>query len=958
LWVAPMIGRTISHYKITEKLGQGGMGVVYKARDQMLRRDVAVKVLPEGAIADEATRKRFHQEALALGRLNHPNIETVYEFGSEDGIDFVVTEYIPGRTLAKLIGLDQFTEPEIRRLGAQIGFALEEAHQQGVLHCDLKPANILVTPKRQMKLIDFGLAKLAARGESETTLTQTCGERAGGTLAYLAPERLKGKPPTRQSDIYALGIVLYELATGKRPFAEDSPAALIGAILSQVPPTVREVKPGVSEDLEHTIGKCLEKEPEKRYASASELIADLAPSVATGAGQPGGGRPSRKPRRWVRAISTLSLVVALILAYWFIEGSRSLSFTARDWILIADLENQTGDPLFDRSLTDAFTVSLEQSKYANVFPRSRVNQTLPRMGRKAADRIDEQIGRELCVREGIRGLVTLSIAKVGRQYALSARLLNPQTGDTIRSYLERAGNEDRVLDALGTIAGRIRRNLGESLPSIRQSERPLPQVTATSLRALKAYSDGRDLWTKGDYHAAVSQYQEAVKIDPDFAMAHAALGIAYCSHILNNRPQCKEEFRKALDHTDRVTDRERLYLQASAESNVGQFDEAVRFWNQYLNAYPDDSVARYDFGTDLMHNRRTEEAIHNFQEVIRVAPRYAPAYINLATSYCIILKYPEALASYKRAFELEPTWIVNTNLNDEYGFALVKSGDTAGARQVFTLALAKPDMKRFGLRSLALLDLYQGKWRDATARLREAIGLEQADVTPATDQARLGEARDRFHVAAVLGAEGDKSGEVEELDRASRALDQEPVPMPVISALLGMAYSRAGALDKAERILRGIRGQLEPNNSAQSADFHRLEGEVALARGNTDRAIEVISLAERESRLAGGALEVASLAYAYDRAGQSQKAIAEYERLVTMKQDCLGWEAQHFWMAAHSRLAELYAARKEGAKTVQWLDALERLWKDGDADLAPMQRLGRLQKLVAQQGFTGGGHFK
>ena len=304
----------------------------------------------------------------------------------------------------------------------------------------------------------------------------------------------------------------------------------------------------------------------------------------------------------------------------------------------------------------------------------------------------------------------------------------------------------------------------------------------------------------------MSQYQEAVKIDPDFAMAHAALGIAYCSHILNNRPQCKEEFRKALDHTDRVRTGSVL---PPGKRRIER--RPIRRSGPVLESIPeciaDDSVARYDFGTDAMHNRRTEEAIHNFQEVIRVAPRYAPAYINLATSYCIILKYPEALASYKRAFELEPTWIVNTNLNDEYGFALVKSGDTAGARQVFTLALAKPDMKRFGLRSLALLDLYQGKWRDATARLREAIGLEQADVTPATDQARLGEARDRFHVAAVLGAEGDKSGEVEELDRASRALDQEPVPMPVISALLGMAYSRAGALDKAERILRGIRGR-------------------------------------------------------------------------------------------------------------------------------------------------------
>lgn len=936
------VGRAISHYRVIRKLGAGGMGVVYLARDERLSREVALKILPEGSIADEAARKRFHKEALALARLNHTNIGTVYEFGSEDGIDFVVTEYIQGSTLTAQIAERQFTDREIHLLGAQIASALEEAHHQGVLHCDLKPDNMIVTGKGHLKLIDFGVAKLLCRGDSDFTQTLTQAQGIAGTLPYMAPELLRGEPPTEQSDIYALGAVLYELATKRRPFAGDSPAALVGAILSQALPDVRESNPAISEDLARTIARCLNRDPGARYRSAAELGAELTSALAVELTRPAG--PNRwalfgkRPLRGLLGIAALT--VAIVLGYMFLGGGRALSFSPRDWILTADLENLTGDPLFDRSLGDAFTISLEQSKHANVFPRSRVNEVLRRMGKAAGSRIDEATGRELCVREGIRGLVTFTISKVGRHYALSARLLNPQTGDTVRSYLEQAREEDRVLDALGKVATRIRRDLGESLPFIRSNERPLAQVTTQSLRALKAYSDARYSWDKGAYETGLRQYQEAVTLDPDFAMAHAALASAYCSHIFNDRPQCRDQYRRALERTDRVTERERLFLQADAESDIGQIEEGVRRWNQYLASYPDDSVSRFNLGTLLMRNQRMEEAATQFQEVIRVAPRSAAAYINLATSYSGISRFSEALANYRKAFEFEPTWISSSNLNHEYGFTLVKSGDTAKAREVFALAIAKPGMKPKGLRSLAMLDLYQGKWRDAIGHLREAIELNQAGRAP------LSEARDRYHLAVVLGAEDDRNGEIAELDRAARALQAESAPQPWLGARIGVSYARAGTLERAERILRTIKDRLEPNNDVQSADMHWLEGEVALARGNRDHAVELLRLARTESRDAP--LQAAGLAYAYEKSGRSDEALAAYQRLIAMKGMSLGWEAQQPWLAAHYQLAELYAAKGDSAKAAQWLDALAQLWKDGDPDLPLLRKASGLRKKLGK----------
>ena len=644
-------------------------------------------------------------------------------------------------------------------------------------------------------------------------------------------------------------------------------------------------------------------------------------------------------RRSWRAGSTVVVLLLVVGGVWFIRsaGRAALPFAMRDWVLVTDFANQTGDPMFEKSLWTAFTVSLQQSRHANILPRTRIEAALSRMGKAAETRIDEPLGHEICLREHLRGLVVCDIAKAGRRYALSARLVDPQTGETVRAYLEDAASQDEVISSLGKIAGRIRRDLGESLASIHQSDQPLPRVTTPSLPALKLYAEGSDLWRKGTYQEAVKLFESALEHDPGFGMAHAALGSAYWSYVYNNPAKGKEHYEKALQLSGRTTDRERLYIRASYQRDLGHVDEAVQLHKIYLRTYPDDTAARYGLGTFLMRNHRLEEAIEQLKEVLRVAPADASALVNLATSYGELGRSHEALPYYAKAFELEPGLTGVANLNHEYGFALVHSGNVHKAREVFGFALSKPDLRASGLRSLALLDLYEGKYRQAKARLRESILLSEAR------QDLLRQARSHLFVSILLGGQGDRGGQVRELDQAERCREALSTPALWLATRIGAGYARAGAVGKAVRILRQLPAQVDTKNPEQSSSLHLVEGEVALARGSHRRAVELLLLAEHE---ASTPETLASLAYAHDKAGQLEQAIGCYEKLIAMGRRALGWEPQQFWIAAHARLAEIRWSRGDRAQAAQLLGVLDRLWKEADPGLPLVKTVARLRGRV------------
>lgn len=735
-----MIGQTLGHYRVLEKIGQGGMGVVYRARDERLERDVALKVLPADALADDAARRQFRKEALALARLNHPNIGAVYDFDCQDGIDFLVMEYVAGSTVGEKV-IAGIPEKEVPQLGRQLAAGLVAAHEQGIVHRDLKPANLRVTPDGQLKILDFGLAKLLHHDPGrDATLTVTEAGAMAGTVPYMAPEQLRGETIDARTDIYAAGAVLYEMATGQRPFSQSVHARLVDDILHQPPPPPSALNQRVSPVLESIILKALDKDPDRRYQSAKELRVDLdrlaAPSsVSVPVSAPRAGVASRvwqtarlHPR--ISSISAVGACGALALLWWLAAARPVLSFAPRDFVLVTDFDNQTGDPVFDRSLLTALDISLEQSAHANVFPPGRVAESLRRMSRKGSEKVDEGTGREICVRENLRALLAPAITRVGQQYAISARLINPQTGAAARAYSETAKDQDHILEAIGRMATQIRRDLGEPLLARWKVDRPLPQVTTGSLQALKLYADGLDFWTKGQYNAGVGAWQSALEADPDFAMAHAAVGNAMYSFIYHNPVEGKTHYDKAVQLSERTTERERLYIQAKYADVLNHYSEAAQRFELYLKNYPDDWRVRSSLADLYRNNDRPQEAIGQFKEVLRLSPSSAAAYVNMATCYVALGQFSEGLHNWEEAFKLEPSWITSGNLNHEYGITLIHAGNEAKAREVFERALALPDLRPRGLRSLAYLDLLHGRYREAKARLQEALLLDTARKTP------------------------------------------------------------------------------------------------------------------------------------------------------------------------------------------------------------------------------------
>ena len=922
-----MIGREFGRYLILDQIGAGGMGIVYRARDRRLQRDVAVKVIAPGMLADEEVRHRFRKEALALSKLNHPNIAAVYDFDTHEGIELLVMELVPGESLQDLLKNGPLPLRDILRLGTQLARGLAAAHLAGVIHRDLKPGNLRVTPDGQLKILDFGLARAIAVTGATPTISVTTEPGTMGTLAYMAPEQIRDERLDHRCDLHAVGAVLFEMATGQRAFADDQVPRLIESILYEAPPSPRALNRAVPPELERIILKALEKDPDRRYQSAGDLAVDLErllqPSTAVDRPVAVAARTRLVTHaRWGWVGTSAIALATLAFFVWRFSGSEpALSFAARDWILVTDCDNRTPNPLFDRALDVAVTVGLEQSTHANVFPRNRIATVLERMKKDASSRIDEVIGREICVRENLGALLSYSISSVGDQYLVAARLIDPPTGKAVRSYSEQA-RENEVLGSLNKIMTAVRSDLGESLASIQRSGKPLPLVTTSSLEALKLYADGAQLWSKGKYKEAVNDYESALKVDPDFAMAHAALGRWYASHLFNQPTTARQHIEKALALSNRITDRERMNVEISDSDVRGDLGQAITRYGVYLSRYPDDLQLRANFAGLLMRNQRAEEAVQEFQEVIRIDPHHAGAEINLATSYSILGRYPEALSHYSRAFELEPEWVTNANLNHEYGFTLLRGGDEAKARKVFALAINKPDTKARGLRSLGLLEMLQGRYASAEEHLGQAI------LDNTSGRRYLNAARDQLFMALLFQSEENQRSMLEHLNQ-SLALVNLSEGQATMLARLGVMYARAGALGPAAASLTRLQAQVDEDNAAQRGDLHWLQGEIALARGDTPAAVEKLALAANEQQ---GPLTEYSLARAYARAGAVDRAVTQYEGLLS-NEGALGWEPQQDWLKAHYELASILAARGDGVKARRLLDNLLTQFTHADANV-------------------------
>ncbi len=940
-----LIGRTLGHYRIVEKIGEGGMGEVYRAHDERLDRDVAIKVLPEALAADPDRLRRFEREAKAVAALSHPNILEIHDFASDGEITYAVTELLEGESLRPVIASGNLTLQKALEYGRQIATGLAAAHDGGITHRDLKPANLFLTKGGHIKILDFGLAKLARPETSPAELsispTQTLETEAGivmGTPGYMAPEQLHGKPADHRSDVFSLGVVLYEMVAGAHPFPGATTAEVQAAILKEEAPSLSRANPKVPPLLEHLVSRCLEKWPEDRFQSARDLLFALE---ELNSGQVTTRLPRTFPRRGF--LLGAGLVLAAMVIAYLLNPSPLLGFEERDWILVADFHHPEGEGALARALKLALTVGVQESGYVNVFSRPQIAGVLQQMQRPYDTAIDQEIGREICQRAGVKGLVAPEVTKVGDGYLLTVGLIEPASGVAVESFSARADDEDGLLDALETVMQRLRRAVGESLFAVRSSDKRLAQVTTASLEALKSYSEGIHLWNSGEYQQAVAHHEKAIELDPDFASAYAALGSAYASYIFNSRDKARENFEAALERLDRVGDREINFIQAQYAGFLDRTDEEIEFLKAHLASYPDDVGSYLNLGSSYRDLGDYTRAIEAYREALRIAPRAASAMINIATCMTSEGDLEEAVEFYRAAFEIQPGWLSSGNLNHEYGMALAQLGRYQDAGDVFRLRLDQPDSndRGFAKRSLGQLALYQGHFDDAAAHFSDAVALHLAAEEPTSA------GRDRLFAALGEAARGRTR-------EAVAALDLATLEVPVQSgwiwlrSLVGSAYLAAGDIEGARRISVELAAWAESAEEPGEDPLQRralLEASILVSDGNPDQALDILESLQRvENR--DNAFLVAALAEAYRAAGRWSDAEQSLQQLIELRWDY--YEGLVPWITAHYRLAEVYERLGMPEDAVRYYRRFLQFWGDSDSELPEIESTRRRLKTLEE----------